>query len=541
MEKAYWPNPTPENRRDRETYMHRHLILALLAALAAPAAAAQPLTVATASPPTSADPHFYNLMPNNALAAHVFDRLVHQDARQNLVPGLATRWTPLSDTTWEFTLREGVRFTDGTPFTAADVIASLARAPDVTGSPGSFAQFLRGITSVEARGDHTVVITTGSPNPLLPNDLSLVSIIPARFRNASGEAFRTGEAVIGTGPFRLVRFTPGQGATLARNPDHWAGAPPWGAVTLRVIPDDGARVAALAAGDVDVVEGVPSALRGVLERQPGVRLWSTASNRLVFLSFDVAREVTPFATDAAGRPLATNPLQDARVRRAVSLAVDREALAERLMGGGARPAGGVLPPGFFGVSDALRPDRQDLGAARALLAEAGLPTGFRLTLHGSNNRFPDDEKVLQAVAGMLTRAGIASRAEPMPYSVLVSQGGPPVYAYSAMLFSFGANTGEASSPLRSLVATVDRAAGLGAGNRGRYSNLGFDALLQHAMTTVEPEARRALLERAGELAVRDAAIVPLLFLVSLWATRDGLAYEPRADEWTLAQFVTPRP
>ena len=513
----------------------------LLAALAAPAAVAQPLTIATASPPTSADPHFHNLMPNNALAAHVFDRLVHQDARQNLGPGLATRWTALDDTTWEFTLREGVRFHDGTPFVAADVVASLARASNVAGSPGSFAQFLRGIRSVEARGDHALIVTTATPNPLLPNDLSLVSIVPARFRDAPGEAFRTGEAAIGTGPFRLVRFNPGGGATLARNPDHWAGAPAWETVTLRVIPDDGARVAALAAGDVDVVEGVPSAQRGALERRPGVRLWSTVSNRLIFLSFDVARESTPFATDAAGRPLAANPLRDARVRRAISLAVDRDALAERLMGGGARPAGAVLPPGFFGVSDALRPDRQDVAAARAMLAEAGYPAGFRLTLHGSNNRFPDDDKVLQAVAGMLTRAGIPARVEALPFSVLLSQGGPPAHAYSAMLLSFGANTGEASSPLRSLVATPDRATGLGAANRGRYSDPAFDDVLRRAMGTVEPEARRALLERAGEMAVRDGAIVPLLFQVNLWATRDGLAYEPRADEWTLARFVTPRP
>ena len=503
-------------------------------------AAAQSLVIATSSPPTAIDPHFHNLMPNNALAAHVFDRLVHQDARQNPVPGLATAWTPVSDTVWQITLRQGVRFHDGTPFTAADVVASLARAPDVANSPGSFAQFLRGISAVEMIGEHMLRITTVTPNPLLPNDLSMINIVQARFRNAPGEAFRNGEAMVGTGPFRYRAFTPGQEAVLARNPDYWGGAAPWQQVTLRVIPDDSARVAALAAGDVDVVEGVPSSQRAALEKRPGVGLWSTVSNRLIFLSFDTERQSTPFAAGPDGQPLQSNPLRDARVRKAISLSVDRGALAERLMEGSALPAGAVLAPGFFGVSQRMQPEPANAPAARALLAEAGYPKGFQLTLHGSNNRFPNDDKVLQAVAQMMTRSGIAAKVQTMPFSMLLSQGGAPNYAYSAMLLSFGANTGEASSSLRSLIATPDRATGMGAANRGRYSNPGFDALLRRALGTVEPEARRALLEQAGEMAMADHAIVPLLFQVNLWATRAGLSFEPRADEWTLAQFVLPR-
>jgi peptide/nickel transport system substrate-binding protein len=517
-------------------------LLALLAVLplVTQAASAQSLVIATSSPPTSIDPHFHNLMPNNALAAHVFDRLVHQDARQNLMPGLALSWNPVSDTVWDIVLRPGVRFHDGQPFTSADVEASLARAPNVANSPGSFAQFLRGIQSVEVTGDHTLRITTRTPNPLLPNDLSLIDIVETRFREAPGDAFRTGTAMIGTGPFRFGEYIPGQQAVLARNPDYWGGAVPWEKVTLRIIPDDSARVAALAAGDVDMVEAVPSSQRAGLEARPGFKLWSTVSNRLVFLSFDTEREVSPFVAGMDGKPLAANPLRDARVRRAISLSVDRAALADRLMEGSALPAGAVLAPGFFGVSDSMQPERPDPATVKTLLAEAGYSQGFRLTLHGSNNRFPNDDKVLQAVAQMLTRNGIAARVETMPFSMLLSQGGAPAYAYSAMLLSFGANTGEASSSLRSLVATGDRATGMGAANRGRYSNPAFDALLRQAVGTVAPEARRELLEQAGEMAMQDHAIVPLLFQVNLWATRNGLEYQPRADEWTLAQFVTPR-
>ncbi|PZP45075.1 MAG: ABC transporter substrate-binding protein [Azospirillum brasilense] len=499
------------------------------------------LRIATSSPPTSLDPHFHNLMPNNALAAHVFDRLVHQDARQNLQPGLATAWTSPSDTVWEFTLRPGVRFHDGQPFTAADAVASLARAPAVPNSPGSFAQFLRGIASVEAVGPLRLRIATKTPQPLLPNDLSMIAIIPARFRDAPTEAFRTGEAMIGTGPFRFGSFTPGAGAELSGNPDYWDGAPPWRRVTLRIIPDDTARVAALAAGDVDLAEAVPTYQRPMLAARPGIRFWQTVSNRLIFLALDTNREVSPLVTDRGGKALAANPLRDLRVRRALSLALQRDSLAQRLMEGQAEPAGDVLAPGFFGASPRLNPDPYDPAMARKLLAEAGYPEGFRLMLQGSNNRFPNDDKLLQAVAQMLTRIGIETRAEALPFSMLLSQGGAPHYAYSAMLLSFGANTGESSVSLRSLIGTPDRETGFGAANRGRYGNPAFDALLRQAIATVAVDERRALLERASEMAMADKAILPVLFQVNLWATRPGFAYQARADEWTLARYVTSTP
>ena len=502
-------------------------------------AQAQSLTVALASTPTSVDPHFHNLVPNNAIAAHVFDRLVHQDERQRLIPGLAESWRALSETEWEFVLRPGVTFHDGTPLEAEDVAASLRRVPAVPNSPGPFTQFTRGIRAVQLVDARTLRFTTNGAQPLLPTDLSVVNIIPRRFEAASTADFRSGAAMIGTGPFRFESFTPGDRVVLTRNDAYWGGAPAWQRVSLRIVPNDSARVAALLAGDVDAVEAAPISQLDALKRRTDIALWRAVSNRVMFISFDTAREVTPHAAARNGQPLPANPLRDLRVRRAISLAINRAQIVERVMDNEAIAAGGLLAEGFFGASPRLAPPAADPETARRLLREAGYPEGFRLTVHGPNDRFPNDEKVLQAVAQMLTRVGIDTRAEAMPFNLILSQGGPPNHAFSAMLLGWGSNTGEASSPLRALLATIDRNRGLGVGNRGRYSNPALDALIVQALGTVDDTARRALLEQASELAMQDQALVPILYQVNIWATRGTIRYAPRADEWTLARFFTP--
>jgi peptide/nickel transport system substrate-binding protein len=512
--------------------------LALLAGAAAPAAA-QTLTVALASTPTAVDPHFHNLVPNNAIAAHVFDKLVHQDERQALIPGLAESWRALSETVWEFRLRQGVTFHDGSPLEAEDVAASLRRVPGVANSPGPFTQFTRGIASVEVVDARTLRLTTRGPQPLLPTDLSVVNIIPRRFETAATAEFRAGGAMVGTGPFRFESFTPGDRVTLVRNDAYWGGAPAWQRVTLRIVPNDSARIAALLAGDVDAVEAAPITQLDALKRRQDIRLWRAVSNRVMFISFDTFREVTPQASARNGQPLPSNPLRDVRVRRAISMAINRPAIVERIMENEAIAAGGLLAEGFFGASPRLTPPAFDAEGARRLLREAGYPDGFRLTLTGPNDRFPNDEKILQGVAQMLTRIGIETRAEALPFNTILSQGGPPNHAFSAMLLGWGSNTGEASSPLRALIATADRDRGLGVGNRGRYSNPAVDAMIIRAIGTVDDGQRRALLEQASEMAMADQALAPILYQVNIWATRGGITYVPRADEWTLARFFAP--
>ena len=516
----------------------RHAAALLALALCAQASA-QELSVGLGRSVTSIDPHFHNTGPNNSVAAHVFDRLVHQDARQRLVPGLALSWRALDDLTWEFALRPGVAFHDGSPFGADDVVASFARAPSVPNSPSSFALYTRAIVAVERVDDLTVRMRTREPHPLLPSDASAISIVPRRFASAPTQAFDAREAAIGTGPYRVVSWSRDERLVLARNDAWWGGPTPWARVDKRILPGDAARVAALLAGDVQAIEVVPTADIRRLEADQRVQLSREVSKRLIFLNLDQHREATPFALDRDGRPLAANPFRDVRVRRALSKAINRQAIAERLQEGLAIPAGGVIPDGFFGSDPQLLPEAYDPEGARRLLAEAGHPAGFSLVLHGPNDRYPNDDKVVAGIAQMFSRVGVATRVEVLPWSVYAARATRG--EFSATFFGWGAATGEASSPLRSLVATVDPARGLGASNRGRYSSPEFDAALGLALRSIDDARREELLRRATRIAMADVAVLPLYYQVNVWALRRGLSYEGRADDQTLAWAIRPTP
>jgi peptide/nickel transport system substrate-binding protein len=511
----------------------------IAAAMVSAVAAAQDLTVGLGGAFTSADPHFHNLTPNNTVAAHIFDRLVHRDEHQKLVPGLATEWKAVDDTTWEFKLRHGVKFHDGSDFTADDVVATLKRIPWVPNSPSSFRIYTQGIASTEILDPYTIRFKTAAPYPLLPLDLSSVMIISKKFEQASTGDFNAGRATIGTGPFRFVEFVPGDRMVLARNDDYWGPKPAWQHVTLKLITNNSARVAALLAGDVQMIEQVPSTDYAKLKTNPDVTLSQIVGNRVIYMALDSFRDQTPFATDKSGAVLPNNPLKDVRVRKALSKAINRPAIVERIMEGLAIPAGGLLPEGFFGTSAKLKPETFDPEAARKLLTEAGYPNGFGLTIHGPNDRYLNDEKVLQAIGPMFNRVGIETKVVTQPWATFATQASAPTYAYSAMLAGWVADTGEVSSPLRSLIATVNKDAGMGGSNRGRYSNPKVDALLQKALTTVDDPKREKLLQEATEVAMADQAIIPLYYQINTWATRKGFVYVPRADEFTLAQFVRP--
>jgi peptide/nickel transport system substrate-binding protein len=510
---------------------------ALAAALVVAAAAAEELRVAVGAEATSVDPHYHNLNPNNQIAYHVFDRLVHQDEKQRLIPGLAQSWKAVDDLTWEFKLRSGVKFHNGAPFTADDVIFTLERAPNVPNSPSSFATYIKG-KSASKVDDHTVRIKTDQPNPLVPTDISQVAIVSAKIgKGATTEDYNSGKAAVGTGPYRFAEYVPGDRIVLARNDGYWGAKPAWTKVVFKPIKSDPARVAALLAGDVDLIENVPTTDVAQLRKNDKVSLSEGISNRVIYLHLDHFRDASPFIKGKDGGAI-KNPLRDRRVRTALSKAINRPAIVDRVMEQLAIPAGQLLPDGFFGVSDKLQPEKHDPAAAKALLAEAGFPQGFKMTIHGPNDRYVNDAKIVEAVAQMLTRVGIEASVETMPSSVFFRRsssggaGGDPEFSF--ILVGWGAGTGEASSPLRALIHTYDKAKGTGASNRGRYSNPEVDKLIQQALATVDDAKRQALLARATEMAIEDGAIIPLHYQVNVWGAKKGLRYAPRTDEYTLA-------
>lgn len=519
------------------------LFAALIAAMFSysTSATAKDLTIGLGSEPTSIDPHFHNLSPNNSLARHVFDRLVHTDETQTLTPGLAESWKPVDDTTWEFKLREGVKWHDGSPFTADDVVFTFERAPNVPNSPAGFGLYIKGKTAVKV-DDHTVHIKTEKPYPLMANDMSTIIIVSKKHgEGASTEDYNSGKAAVGTGPYKFKEYVPGDRIVFTRNDDYWGGKPAWDNVIFKPIKSSPSRVAALLAGDVDLIEQVPTTDIEKLKTDPNVSLNQGTSNRVIYLHLDRFRDASPFIKAKDGGDI-KNPLKNLKVRQAITKAINRPAIVDRVMEGVAIPAGQLLPEGFFGVSPNLKPVEYDPEGAKKLLAEAGLEDGFQMTIHGPNDRYINDARIAEAVAQMLTRVGIETQVETMPRSVYfkrASRGGPDdTPEFSFILVGWGAGSGEASSPLKSLIATHSKDKGMGTANRGRYSNPEVDKLIDEALSTVDDEKRQDILAKATDIAINDMAIIPLHYQVNTWGTRKGLKYNARSDEGTMAMEVT---
>lgn len=516
------------------------LATALAASLAAAPALGQALTLATGGSITSLDPHFFNASPNNAIAQHVFGRLVDRDHEARVRPDLAESWRLVSDTVWEFRLRRGVTWHDGRPFTADDVVFALGRAPSVPNSPGGFGATLRSIKSVSAPDPHTLRIETHWPNPVLLPELGSVFIVSRHVgEGATTEDYNAGRAAIGTGPYRVVSHRAGDRTELARNETYWGGREPWERVSYRFIAADPARTAALLAGDVDLIDQVSPADLERLRRDQRVALSEIQSLRLAHLGPDFSRAgPLPHVTDNEGRPLPANPFLDVRVRRALNMAINREALAERAMDGMASAAGQWLPPGAWSHDPETRPPAFDPEGARRLLAEAGFPQGFRMTLHTMNDRFPNDARLSQAVAQMWSRIGVQTGVEAMPWASYSARAARQEFSMS--LGSWGSTTGEGLSFAKSVLATFDRARGTGSANQRRFSSPEFDALLARAETIMDDEQREAAIRGMVRWSAENVPVFPLVHLRNVWAHKRSLAHQPRMDERTLAMGVRPR-
>ncbi len=524
----------------------RHAIGAavlLAAAMSSPALAQRTLTIGVQTPTTSLDPHYHNTTQNNATLGQVFERLFELTPRRTLEPRLAESLRALDANTWELKLREGVRFHDGTPFEAEDIAWTYARIPQVQNSPALFTVAVRPIVAIEVKDPRTVILRTREPTPSLPFDLASPVILSRRIHGANGPApasseFNSGRLAIGTGPYRLASYNHGDRIEFTRNETYWGPAEPWDRVVMRAIPQPGSRVAALLSGEVDMIDYVPSQDVARLERDAKLRVFSTDSISTVYLAPDAMRDTTPFAFDKEGRPLPRNPLADRRVREALSLAIPRQAIAERLYQGQARPADQFAAPAAEHRIENLPPLPFDQARARRLLAEAGYPEGFRLTVHGPVNFFPADDNILQAIAQGFSRIGVETQVQTLPGPTLFTRATNREFSLFITFFS----SWFAINPIRQVVMTRDPVAGFGPFNRTRYSNPAVDGPAAEALVTMDEERRRALTNQAMAALMEDKGVIPVVVLRYAWAgRRDRVTYEASPGGWTTSLYAKPVP
>jgi peptide/nickel transport system substrate-binding protein len=342
-------------------------------------AAAQELKIGLKTEPSSLDPQFHTLNPNIQVAQHFFDALVMQDPSLRPQPALALSWKPTGDTTWEIKLRPGVKFHDGSDFTAEDVVFTYERMPKVPNSPGPYTIYTRSMKSFEIVDPLTLRIHTNGPAPLLPLDLAALPILskkamagPAAEGKTSAE-LNAGNGLVGTGPFKFVEWQRGSRIVGERNDAYWGPKPAWKTIILRPLSNNTARVAALLSGDVDLIEDPPTTDLAKLKTDPKINLERAVSNRVIYIHLDQHGEPPIGIPDTNGK----NPLLDKRVREALSIAIDRKGIADKIMEGVAVPAGDLLPFPMGGTRKDTPIDPVRLGQAKKLLADAGYPTASR--------------------------------------------------------------------------------------------------------------------------------------------------------------------
>ncbi|MEO7729256.1 MAG: ABC transporter substrate-binding protein, partial [Burkholderiales bacterium] len=271
----------------------------IVIATSVPAGAAE-LVIGLGADVTSIDPHNNNAAPNNSIAEQIFNKLIENDAKQNPKPALAESWRTVDDLTWEFKLRRGVKFHDGSDFTAADVAYSIER-PGIINAPGGFTIYTRSIVEKTIVDPYTIRLKTATPYPNMPTDMAGLIIVSSKAaKGATNADFDSGKATVGTGPWKFVRYLKGDRIELVRNDNYWGPKPAWDKVTFRLITSDPSRIAALLSGDVQMIEAVPPADYAKLKTNKDITIFTTISNRIIHLHLDSNRDKSPFMTDKSG-------------------------------------------------------------------------------------------------------------------------------------------------------------------------------------------------------------------------------------------------
>jgi peptide/nickel transport system substrate-binding protein len=503
-------------------------------------ASAETIRWARASDALTLDPHSQNQGVTHNFAHHIYETLVDRDVEGTLQPRLATSWEVKADdpTVWVFRLREGVTFHDGAPFTADDVVFSLDRARSET---SNMRQLHVDVESVTAVDDLTVEVKMAGPSPLYPNNLTNTFIMDREWAEANDvvevQDYAAGEDNFavrntnGTGPYILQSREVDVRSVLTRNDNHWAETQP--EVTEIVylpITDAATRVAALLSGEVDIVQDVPVQDVERLQATDGIKVETGPENRVIYFGYRFGDDPLRSSNVTEG-----NPFNDPRVREAMELAIDRDAIQQVVMRGQSVPTGVATPPFVNGWTEELNAyPAPDVERAKALLAEAGYPDGFTVTLDTPNNRYVNDEAISQAVAGMLGRIGIQVTLASRPiaqHSPLILNNETDFY-----LLGWGVPTFDSAYIFNDLVHTKE--GDFGAYNVGLYSNPEIDAKIRSLGSEIDLDARNATIAEIWEVVKADRVLLPVHNQVLAYAMRDNVNLAVHPENQPLMSTVT---
>lgn len=488
----------------------------------------------------SMDPYARNETFLLTFMSNIYEPLVRRDRQLKVEPALATEWAQVSPELWRFKLRHGVKFQDGTPFTADDVIFSFERVRMDGSNLKSVVATVKSVTKVD---DFTIDMATNGPDPILPEEITtwyMMSKSWAEKNNAvkpadltKNEDFYASRHANGTGPFILKDREPEVKTTLAANPNWW-DKPEHNLtdVVFTHIGNDSTRVAALISGQIDMIYTVPPQDIERLRKTPGVKVLEGPELRTIFLGFDQKRDEL-IDSNIKGK----NPFKDVRVRRAFYQAIDEDAIKNKVMRGSASVTGLMIGAGVNGFDKSLN-DRypHDEAEAKKLLAEAGYPNGFEVGMDCPTDRYVNDEAICQAVVAMLSRVGIKVNLSAQTRSKYFAKILGPGYNTSFYMLGWTPSTYDARDTLYNIIASRSPD-GAGLFNVGGYSNKRIDELVKMIQVETNPEKRNAEISEAMKIHKEEFGHIPLHQQTVVWATRDNIELVQQADNYFPLRYV----
>ncbi|MFD0860499.1 ABC transporter substrate-binding protein [Roseovarius aquimarinus] len=497
-------------------------VTALSTALAAPLSA-ETLRMASQGDATSLDPHSHNESFTNYFLANVYEGLVARDKDFEIAGQLAESWEQVDDTTWRFKLRDGVTFHDGAAFTADDVIFSMDRARS---EASNFKHVLASVDSYSAIDDMTVEIVTTAPNPILLNDLLDLMILDREWAEANGaeepinlqqeEKSFSATNANGTGPYKVTSRAQGEKTTLEAYDGYWGKIGNVSEVVFTPIDNAATLVSALLSGEVDLVMPLPLQDIPRVEEADGVKVVSSPEARTMYIGMDQVRD------QILESPVEGNPFKDIRVRQAFAHAVDAQAIIDRVMQGQATLSTQYIMDKVNGYNPDLTRLEYDVEKAKALLAEAGYPDGFELTMDCSTDRYVNDGQICQAVVSLLARADIKVNLIAQPKAQFFPKVVAPEFGTSFFLLSWTPSTMDALNVFQNVLGTRDLDNGRGAWNISGCSVPEADALASEAAVTMDAAARTKMLQDAMAMMVNEVCLIPLHVQQLVWGAAENV-------------------